>query len=110
MSIRVYEPERKEEILKVIEDNGFPLEWEDGVDAGIVSSTVKNYNFNLFDEEVLKLDEVFEEPVLTVIPVYTNENPVPNIQFDPDVREYMKGVKIESDWEKSILDNIAGRK
>lgn len=74
MSIRVYEFERKEEILKVIEDNGFPLIWEDGVDAGIVLSTVEKYNFNLFDEKVLELDEVFEEPILTVIPVYTAEH------------------------------------
>jgi len=74
MSIRVYEPERKKEILKVIEDNGFPLIWEDGVDAGMVFSLDKNYNFNLFDEKVLELDEVFEEPILTVIPVYTDEH------------------------------------
>lgn len=76
MSIRVYEPERKEEITKLIEDNGFPLEWEDGVDAGIVFSKDKNYNFNLFDEKVLELDEVFEEPILTFIPVYTSEQEI----------------------------------
>lgn len=65
MMIRLYEPECKDEILKIIKDNNLPLEWEDHIDgAGVVTSTEESFDFTKLDELVSTLDPVFEETEL----------------------------------------------
>jgi hypothetical protein len=88
--IRLFESERKEEITKIIVDHNLPLQWEDGVDGGIVSTDpsynwkTNPYNFSQFDELVLSLDPPIPEADLVPVggieaadtPVFVSEKAV----------------------------------
>jgi len=78
---RLFEAERKDEILHVIMDNDFPLVWEDGVDGGIVTAPAYNwetnpYDFTEFDKAVLALDPEPAPATVTLIPVHVEEIPL----------------------------------
>lgn len=95
MKRRIFEPERKEEILKVIEENNYPLVWLIGPEStwgevvhkdyrpGDPFQKLEPYDFSDFDEKVLALDEVFEPPQLILIPVHTANHDISQI-VDPE--------------------------
>jgi hypothetical protein len=85
--MRVYETYLKDEILKIIDENGFPLEWEDHPDGG---GTVRPFfDFTLLDEKVLALDPPIPEAEMTIVGgVVADEFPTILLQTTDDIWKY----------------------
>jgi hypothetical protein len=86
---RLYISERKEEILKIIKDNNFPLVWEDGVDGGVV---FPHFDFALLDEKVLALEPIPEAELVPVGGIHAAEQPL-DVPTGKDIWKYALDTK-----------------